>query len=273
MKLTLRDLIRHYDIDSIDNMDLDRIDLFYRLFHRILEGYFRAEVRHLDRIPDGPALYVGNHSGGIMTPDSFVFGCALYRERGPEFMPYGLGHNMIDWPLFNQVVAPMGAVRASHENAHRLFRARKKVLVYPGGDVDDMRPWRHRYRIVFGGRTGYIRLALRESVPIVPIVCAGGHNTMVVIDDLRWLARGLGLKKILRTEVWPLVLSIPWGLTLGVVPFYIPFPAKFLMEAGAPIHFDRTGPEAAEDADYVRHCADIVEADMQASLSRLAADL
>jgi len=273
MALTFKDLVRHYDIDSIDNMDLERIDLFYRLFHRILEGYFRAEVRHLDRIPAGPALYVGNHSGGIMTLDSFVFGCALYRERGPEFLPHGLGHSIIDYPLFNQLVVPLGAVRASHENANRLFSAGKKVLVYPGGDYDDMRPWRHRYRVVFGGRTGYMRLALRESVPIVPIVCAGGHNTLMVIDDLRWLARGLRLDKILRTKVWPLTLSIPWGLTLGVVPFYIPFPARFLLEAGPPITFDRTGPEAAADEAYVRQCADIVEADMQASLSRLAAEL
>jgi 1-acyl-sn-glycerol-3-phosphate acyltransferase len=273
MALKLRDLFRHYDIDSLDNMDFERIDLLYRLFHRILEGYFRAEVRHLDRIPPGPALYVANHSGGIPTFDSFVFGCVLYRERGRGDLPYGLGHDMIDWPVFNQIVVPLGAVRASHENAHRLFAAGRKVMVYPGGDCDDMRPWRHRYRIVFGGRTGYIRLALRESVPIVPIVCAGGHNTLIVIDDLRWLARGLRLNKLLRTEVWPLVLSIPWGLTLGVVPAYIPFPAKFLMEAGAPITFDRTGPEAAADPAYVRHCADIVEADMQNTITRLAAEL
>ncbi len=273
MALSFKDLFRHYDVDSIDNMDYERLDLFYRLAHGILEGYFRAEVRHLDRIGPGKALYVANHSGGILTFDSFVFGCALYRERGPEYMPNGLGHDIIDWPVFNQIVAPIGAVRASHDNAHRLFEADRKVLVYPGGDYDDMRPWRHRYRVVFGGRTGYMKLALRESVPIVPIVCAGGHNTLIVIDDLRWLARGLRLNKLFRTEVWPLTLSIPWGLTLGVLPAYIPFPAKFLMEAGAPITFDRTGPEAAEDPEYVRYCADIVEADMQATLSRLAAEL
>ncbi len=273
MKFKFRDLLRHYDIDSLDNMDYGRIELMNQLLAWPLTKYFRAEVRHLDRIPTGPALYVANHSGGIMTLDSFVFGGALYRERGPEYMPYGLGHDIIDWPLFNQLVVPIGAVRASHENANRLFAAGKKVLVYPGGDYDDMRPWRDRYRVVFGGRTGYIRLALRNGVPIVPIVCAGSHNTLIIIDDLRWLARGLRLNKLFRTEVWPLVLSIPWGLTLGVVPFYIPFPAKFLIEAGAPIVFDRTGPEAAADNDYVRHCADIVEADMQSTITRLAAEL
>jgi diacylglycerol/phytol O-acyltransferase len=273
MKIKLSDLFRHYDIDSLDNLDFDRIELMNRLIGAPLARYFRAEVRHLDRIPAGQALYVANHSGGLLTLDSFVFGGALYRERGPEYMPYGLGHDVIDWPVVNQIVVPIGAVRASHHNANRLFATGKKVLVYPGGDYDDMRPWRDRYRIVFGGRTGYIRLALRNNVPIVPIVCAGSHNTLIIIDDLRWLARGLRLNKLLRTEVWPLTLSIPWGLTLGVIPFYFPFPARFLMEAGAPIVFERTGPEAAEDSEYVRYCADIVEADMQNTITRLAAEL
>ncbi|MFH2005854.1 MAG: 1-acyl-sn-glycerol-3-phosphate acyltransferase [bacterium] len=264
---------KHYDIDSLDNVDFDRIETYYRYLHGPLERYFRSEVRGLHRIPRGAGLYVANHSGGIITPDSFIFGCALYREQPREDLPYGLGHDVINWPVVNQIVGPIGAVRASHANAHRIFAAGKKVLVYPGGDVDNMRPWRHRYRIVFGGRTGYVRLALRESVPIIPVVSAGGHNTFIVIDDLRWLARLLRVDKLIRSHVWPLVLSIPWGLTVGVIPVYIPWPAKILMEVGRPITFARTGPDAAADGTYVRLCADEVEDTLQRMLDRLAAEL
>jgi 1-acyl-sn-glycerol-3-phosphate acyltransferase len=262
-----------YDIDALDNMDHAFIDRCYRLLHRPLERYFRAEVRGLHRIPRGPGLYVGNHSGGIITPDSFLFGCALYRERGLEDLPYGLGHEWaIRVPIAHQIVLPLGAVRASHENAHRLFAAGRKVLVYPGSDFDDMRPFRDRNRLVFGGRVGYLRLALREGVPIIPVVGAGSHETFLVLDDGRWLARLLGADRWLRSKVWPITLSIPWGLTAGPIPLYLPFPSWILMEVLEPITFERTGAEAADDEGYVRACADRVESEMQTCLDRLATE-
>src|SRR4051794_36984566 len=47
--------------------------------------YFRADVSGLDRIPaEGPVLLVGNHSGGTVIADSFVFGQAFYDRFGPE---------------------------------------------------------------------------------------------------------------------------------------------------------------------------------------------
>jgi len=263
-------MFRHYDIDSLDNYSVDTVDKLCRYLKPILRAWFRPEVRGLERIPEGAGMYVANHSGGIITPDSFAFACALHETRGPAHMPFGLGHDAIDWPIVNQLLVPLGAVRASHENAHRLFAKGKKVLVYPGGDVDNMRPYRHRHRIVFGGRMGYVKLALRERVPIIPVVGCGGHSTFIVIDDMRWLASALRIDKIFRSRVWPLTLSIPWGITLGVLPFYIPYPSKLLMEVLEPIHFEGTGPEATEDAKYVRQCANRVEDAMQTTLTRLA---
>jgi 1-acyl-sn-glycerol-3-phosphate acyltransferase len=262
-----------YDIDSLDNVDPQVIKQAYRLLHRPLERYFRAEVRGLDRIPAGAGLYVGNHSGGIITPDSFLFGCALYRERGLEYLPYGLGHEVaIRAPVAHQIILPLGAVRASHENARRLFQADKKVIVYPGGDLDDMRPFCHRERVVFGGRRGYIRLALRSGVPVIPVVSAGGHETFLVLDDGRWLARWMRADKLLRSKVWPIILSMPWGITVGPLPFYLPFPSWVLMEVLPPITFERHGEAAANDAAYVKQCATRVESAMQGALERLYAE-
>jgi len=265
--------MRRYDIDSLDNRNPDRIDRLCRALHRPATTYFRYELRGADRIPEGPALYVGNHSGGIITPDSFLLCAELYVRRGMEVMPYGLGHEVaIRAPIAHQVIVPLGAVRASHENAHRLFAAGHKVMVYPGGDLENQRPFRHRHRVVFGGRTGYIRLALREGVPIVPITTAGGHSTFVIVDDLRWLARLSGARRFLRSKVWPLTWSVPWGFTLGPVPAYVPLPSRILAEVGEPIRFERTGEDAAADADYVRQCDERVRSLMQTTLDELAAE-
>jgi 1-acyl-sn-glycerol-3-phosphate acyltransferase len=264
--------LRTYDIDRLDQRDPVRIDLAYRTLHRFMERYFRSEVRGVERIPPGAALYVGNHNALAMTPDSFLFAFAVYRERGLEDVPYGLGHEIvIRIPVINQIIVPLGAVRASHRLARRLFAEGRKVMVYPGSDIDAMRSWRDRDRIRFGGRQGYVRLALAAGVPIVPVVAAGAQETLIVLTDGQRIARALHLDRLLRLKGWPLVLALPWGFMPGPFPF-LPWPSRILIEILPAIRFERTGPEAAADASWVAECAARVEGEMQAALTRLAAE-
>ncbi len=264
-------MFRRYDVDSLDNRNEELIDYLYRWFSKAFMKYYRADVRGIDRIPPGPGLYVGNHNASTLAPEAFIFGTAVYERYGIKEAPYGLGHEIaVRFPVAHQALMPLGAIRASHENAHKVFAMGRKVLVYPGGDLDANRPFRHRNRIVFGGRTGYIRLALRENVPIIPVVSCGAHSTFVIIDDMRWLARALRIDRLFRLDVWPLTLSIPWGLTVGPPLLYIPFPTKVLIEVLPPIRFHRCGDEAARDEDYVKRCAEKVETVMQATLDHLA---
>ncbi len=261
-----------YDLDSIDNRDESKIVRVLERLDPFMERWFRPDVSGVERVPAAPALYVANHNSATLTPDSFVLCRELYRAHGIDALPYGLGHEVsLMVPFFHQLLVPMGAVRASHHNAHRLFSNGRNVLVYPGGDIDSMRAFRDRDRVVFGRRRGYIRLALREGVPIVPVVTAGAHSTLITLDDGRWLARLLGLKYIFRTEVWPISLTIPWGVTVGPPPPYIPLPTRFFMEFLEPIHFDREGEEAASDNPYVEACHARVHGAMQEALTRLAA--
>ncbi len=119
-----------YDLDDLGRRDPAAIDRLARLLGPLLDLWFRPVVRGLDRIPDGAALYVGNHNAAFLTPDTFIFGLALFRKLGIEHVPYGLGHEIaIAMPPFRQILLPLGAVRASHDNALRLFAAGRKVLV------------------------------------------------------------------------------------------------------------------------------------------------
>jgi 1-acyl-sn-glycerol-3-phosphate acyltransferase len=259
------------DVKSPDNRDLVLIDWTAGPAGKLLKRYFKADVRGLENIPQGAALYVGNHNMGMLSLDSFIFGSEAYKAHGPGALPYGLAHDAaVTLPPFRQIVLRIGGILAAHDSAGAVFARGGKCLVYPGGDVDAFRPFRHRNKIVFGGRTGYIRLALREEVPIVPVVAAGAHSAYMVVDDLRWLARGLKLDKLLRTQVWPLILCIPWGVFPGPVPFFIPWPTRILIEVLPPVRFENLSPSAASDPATVRACADIVEGHMQAALTRLA---
>jgi 1-acyl-sn-glycerol-3-phosphate acyltransferase len=257
------------DVNSLENRDPEVLERFADIAGPVLWKWFRPEVRGLDNIPNGGALYVCNHSGGFLTPDTWIFAVALTRERGTDDVPYALAHQVVmEAPLANQMLPAMGAIAANPENAHRVLAAGHKVLVYPGGDLDAFRSSRDRGRVVFGPRRGYVRLALREGVPIIPVVSAGSHDVWWVVSDGRWLSRLLNTHRFLRTDVLPITVSVPWGLTIGAPPF-IPLPVRVLIEVLEPIHFNRTGLEAANDADYVEHCHTRVIDAMQPALDQL----
>lgn len=257
------------DVDSVDNRDPSWIVKLADVAEPFLRLWFRPEVRGLERIPAGAALYVSNHSGGFVTPDTWILAVALVRERGVRDVPFALGHQVVmEAPVLNQTLTRLGGLEAKAENAHEVFEAGGKVLVYPGGDLDAFRPSRDRHRVVFGPRRGYIRLALRESVPIVPLVAAGAHGGWWVLTDGRALAEKLRTHRFLRTDVLPITLSFPWGLGLGWP--YIPVPTKVILEVLSPIRFERTGADAADDDAYVEECHRRVHEAMQDALTRLA---
>lgn len=264
-------MLPHYDIDRLDNRDPELIAQAVDRLEPLLATWFRPVVRGVERVPAGPCLYVGNHNGGLCSADTFIFATSVYRAHGIDAVPFGLGHEVvISLPLMHQVLVPLGAVRASHDNARRLFARGRKVLVYPGGDLDSMRPFRDRDRVVFGPRRGYVRLALSAGVPIVPVVAAGAHATSLVLTDGRSLARSLGLERKLRLGVCPVTLSVPWGLVIGITPPYLPLPTRIFVEVMEPIAFEQSGEEAARDDAYVERCHERVHSAMEATLARLA---
>ncbi|HSO99198.1 MAG TPA: 1-acyl-sn-glycerol-3-phosphate acyltransferase, partial [Solirubrobacteraceae bacterium] len=129
--------------------------------------YFRAEVRGLHHIPrEGPVLLVGNHSGGMMAPDLFVFVLAFSTHFGVERRFYQLAHNGVVASPAGRLVRRYGTVAADPRNAELALESGAAVLVYPGGDHEVFRPSWESGRVDFGGRKGFIRLALKLGVPI-----------------------------------------------------------------------------------------------------------
>lgn len=255
-----------------DRRDLRVVDGVLDKLERPLEKWFRPVVRGLDRLPAGPALVVANHNGGVLMPDLWMMACAWRKARGSADLPYALGHDAaMNAPHIGPLLTQLGGLHANQASAEALFRAGKKILVYPGGDLENLRAFKDRDRIVFDQRRGYVRFALRHGVPIAPIVTSGAHSGMIVLDDGRRVAKALGFGK-LRIHVCPTVVSIPWGLTIGFPPPYLPLPIQTRIEALAPITFSRSGEDAARDEAYVEQCHDEVVRRMQAALLRLSTE-
>jgi len=249
---------------------------FLRAARPILErfaSYFRPEVRGFDRLPQqGPFLVVGNHSGGQMPPDLPVLLTAWWRERGEDEPVYALFHSfLMAFPGLGHVLARAGAVEAGPTEAEAILRGGGILIDYPGGDYEVFRPWGERNRIEFGDRTGVVRLALRTQVPVVPAVSVGAHETVVVLARGEGIARSLGLDRIFRIKVMPLVFGPPFGIVPGGIPTW-PLPAKITVELGEPIDWSQYGPEAAEDKTVVRDCYHQLTNTMQTTLDRLAGE-
>jgi 1-acyl-sn-glycerol-3-phosphate acyltransferase len=229
--------------------------------------WFRAEVDGLEHVPDEPVLFVGNHSGGGATPDTFVFLLAYNTFFTVEGRPlYALAHDTITAePLLGRLTRKLGVVPADNSCAEGIFASGGSALVYPGGDVEALRPWRDRHKIVFSGRKGFLRLAHECNVNIVPVVATGGHDTLVVLNDGRRTARMLRLDKLARVKSLPMTLSVPWGLLPVPLP-HVPLPAKIRMQVFEPIDLRaRFGAEPDWDRAY-----DYVTSVMQVGLSKLA---
>ncbi|MEA2293347.1 MAG: hypothetical protein QOE86_986 [Solirubrobacteraceae bacterium] len=261
-------------VGRIPTADLDERDPDYireslpRLW-LLASIYFRAEVRGLGNIPEeGAVLLVGNHSGGNLTPDTGVFTLAFSTYFGVERAFYQLAHNLVLSMPGLGFLRKYGTVAASHDNARKALRAGAVVLVYPGGDYEVHRPIWERHRVDFDGRKGFIRLALQEDVPIVPLVAVGGQETSIFLSRGEGLARALYVDRLFRLKVLPVSLGLPWGLNVGDMLGHWPLPAKITVEALPPIHLR----EEFGDQPDLEEVYDHVVRQMQDTLDALAAE-
>jgi 1-acyl-sn-glycerol-3-phosphate acyltransferase len=263
-----RSLQRRLTAD-LDDRDPDYIRENLSLSWLVASLWYRAEVRNLGNIPErGRVLLVGNHTGGNLAPETIIFTLAFSTYFGVERRYHQLAHNLVLASPVGPFLRRFGTVAASHANARKALEADAAVLVFPGGDWEVHRPSWQSSRIDFGGRKGFVRLALEQDAPIVPVVTIGGQETALWLDRGAWLARLLGLDKTMRLKVLPILIAPPWGLTIGDFLPRIPLPAKMTTEVLPAIDVrERFGPEPDADEVY-----EYVTGQMQETLDGLAAE-
>ena len=259
---------RANDLDARDESFIEGVRPF---MDALYDGYFRCDTELEREIPQGGVLLVANHNGMTGTPDMFCHMAAFWRRYGHRRVAYGLMHDVpFGLPAAGAWFNAAGAIAASPENGRRALARGAAVLVFPGGDVDACKPFRERYRVDFGERRGFIRLALRSRVPIVPIVSVGGHESLYLLSDGRWLADKLRLRSFLRTNVAPLGFALPYGLIAGVAAPHFPPPVKIHTRIGAAIECDLPAEAADDPAEVERHYERVMAA-MRRSMSELRA--
>jgi 1-acyl-sn-glycerol-3-phosphate acyltransferase len=224
----------------------------------LFSRYFRVSVQGLDNVPNaGAAILVVNHSGALPY-DTLLLTHLLRTRPGERRQLRALIEDFLfHAPYIGVVLNRLGAVRACPDNAQRLLDAGNLVAVFPEGIKGPSKLYKDRYQLQRFGRGGFIKLALRTGVPIIPVAIVGAEETHPMLAKVTRLTRTLGL------EYLPITPTFPWLGPLGLMPL----PSKWSVQFGEPIDLRSEHPaEAADDRILVGRLAGDVRQRIQTML-------
>ena len=200
------------------------------LYYPVYRWWLRAEWEGMEHIPlDGGALLVANH-GGAIPSDAPVIMHGIEQELLRPV--YGLAENLFrSIPVVGTLWSRAGGVPAHPDNAFRLLHDEQQlVLVFPEGTKATGKLFKDRYQLRRFGRGGFVEIAMRAGVPIVPMAVVGNEETMPV------LARSDRLARMLRLPYFPITANqFVFGPVLGYV---VPLPAKMRIRVLPPVRFN-----------------------------------
>jgi 1-acyl-sn-glycerol-3-phosphate acyltransferase len=254
---------------DLDGPDYGLMEVQKFFWNPLMDYWFRQEVEGWERIPERNVLLVGIHSGAPFVWDAWTVGIQWWRHFGKERPLHGTAHDaLMAAPLIGRYFRAMGVLPAAPDSMSAALSEGRDVALWPGGEVDSLRPWLKRDEATLAGRKGFIRLAIRTGVPILPIATVGGPDSMPVIASGRRIAKALQLDRVARLKMFPIALQAPWGLSPAILP-EIPLPTKIRTSFQDPITLS-DDPAKAKDDDYVDKKYEEVRASIQGGMDKLA---
>jgi 1-acyl-sn-glycerol-3-phosphate acyltransferase len=234
-----------------------------------MDYWFRMEIEGWEHIPPPPNLLIGIHSGAPFMWDAWTVGIQWWRRFGSERPLHGTAHDaLMAAPLIGTYFRKMGVLPAAPDSMATALAGGRDVALWPGGEIDSLRPWTQRDRAVLGGRKGFVRLAIRAGVPILPLSTVGGPDSKPVLTSGRRIASALQLDRIARLKLFPIALQLPWGISPALLP-EIPLPTKIRTAFQEPVD-PGSDPALAEDDAHVDEVYDEVRQSIQDGIHALA---
>jgi 1-acyl-sn-glycerol-3-phosphate acyltransferase len=250
---------RMSDVDEWGRSEQLR-EVVRRIYDPVYEHWFRVEWDGFDKIPaEGGALMVANHAGAIPTDaPSIMHG--IERDLGRPV--YGLADEIFKRvPVVNLAWSRLGGVQAHPDNAYRLLREQQQlVMVFPEGSKGPGKTYSERYQLRRFGRGGFVQIAMRSGVPIIPMSIIGNEETMPILFKLPMFARALGV------PYFPVTANM---LALGPLGIIVPFPAKMRIRVLDPVHFDVPPEQPRYSRSRVMDASEQIRQTIQDSLHEM----
>ena len=230
-------------------------------YYRLLGAYHRFEVHGFEHLRQGGAALLAGYHGKPVTYDLAMLSVRMFDELG--YFPHGVFHGAFALPGLRAWLDGLGCVSGDDPRLADVVARGEHLIVAPGGTREAHRSSLHRYRVDWGHRVGYLRLAARLRIPVIPVGAAGVDDAYVGLLDGYRVARRLRLP--------PLVpLWLGWG-PLGPWPLTPPFPVKITQVIGAPIPDTAEGRVDPDDREALLALHQRVIAAVQESIDRARA--
>lgn len=204
----------------------------------LYQRWWRVRTLGITHVPDtGGALLVANHAGTLPF-DAVMTKLSVYDEHPRRRHVRELAADLaLKAPVIGPLARKTGNTLANADDAVNLLHAGELVGVWPEGFKGIGKPYRDRYKLQRFGRGGFVEVAMRAGVPIIPVATIGSEEIYPIVANIKPLARLLGV------PYFPLTWQFPLLGPLGLVPL----PSKWVIEFGDPIHTEQYGKEAADD--------------------------
>ena len=257
-------LLDWWEGDNADEFGRDEtlVEFLRPIFQFLYYNYFRVETSGVANVPlRGPAILVANHAGALPYDGAMVHLAVFNEERSGRDVRFLVDDFAYDLPIIGTFIQRIGGVRASQQNAARLLAAGHLIVVFPEGIRGIGKGYDERYRLQRFGRGGFVRLAMRTKVPIVPVAIVGSEEVHPIIWKSHHFAEPLGLPFI------PFTPTFPWLGPLGLVPL----PSKWRITFGKPLSFKKYRWRDADNDKLVQRKADQIKGSIQRMLDRTLA--
>jgi len=240
-----------------DRRQMDRLTSILAPSRRVTQ----PKVIGIERIPNLPVLFVGNHTRYAFLDLPFMMSELWTRRR---IIVRGLGDNAhYAIPVWRDLLTMGGMVRGTRENVRAMMRDGQNILVFPGGADEVFKARGQDYRLMWKERLGFARLAIEFGYPIVPFAAVGAEEMYHVVVDSRTPVAAQ-VSALMRRLVG---LPLP-PLVRGVGPTLLPRPERLYFWFGNPIDTARYGGAGNDDA-AARNVRDEVRAAVEEGIRTL----
>ncbi|MEC8427889.1 MAG: lysophospholipid acyltransferase family protein [Pseudomonadota bacterium] len=238
-------------LESSLNLDETKLGDLYKRLNSGMRLFSKTLVTGKENIPEGPVLFISNHS--TMAMDAFVLLPALQQttQRPVRAMNDALFYRN---ETTKNVMVFLGCVMGNQRIGAALLEAGKDVLLFPGGAHEANKNLSERYTLKWKQRTGFVRLAAKAGVPIVPVGIVGPDEWFDRYMDRESVAKswiGSLLKKLgVSQEYLTSDQMIP--IPRGIFGTLIPKPKNSYVSIGEPIDMSDFKGEDISQADQER---------------------
>lgn len=228
---------------GIDDEVADRLTQLYRLVRK----YSRLDVEGLDKIPDGQALLVANHTGWAGWDFANLY--ATIRDDVERDVYTAVHPNWFKLERLAEISRRLGMYEASVSESVQLLDQEDLVLFFPEGEAGNFKPFSKRYELQTF-QSGFARVAAASAAPIVPVVIVGGEEAHPTLTRLEFTKDLLGIG-----------LPVPASL--------FPLPVRWRIEVLDPIDPNEYMTKERADGDVVEDIRRDVQSTMRREVHRV----